>query len=61
VFQPEAYVKYLISSHSLLEGPVKVFIRGETSMRLWVVPFKIILRQERVLIPQSKIIQREYK
>ena len=31
------------------------------SMRLWVASFKVVLRQVRVLISQSKILQREYR
>jgi len=31
------------------------------SMRLLVAPFKVVLGQVRVLIPQSKILQREYR
>jgi len=31
------------------------------SMRLLVAPFKVVLGQVRALIPQSKILQREYR
>jgi len=55
----------LISSHSLLEDPVKVFSefiseRIDVNETLSSI-LEVVQRQVRVLIPQSKILQREYK
>ena len=63
VFQPETYVKHLISSHSFLEGPVKVFsevILEERHLKTLSSTLQGCSKTGKN-INSSEILQREYR